>query len=330
MSALIGVCGLLGFVVCVVLFLIALIRRKPKKKFVIGIVVCFILFVVGVSMTGDSDPETSAGEEQQQTQQNADAEDEQGQENGTKTVDTSLDTTDYIHMDADLLFEYGGYMSGEKVVTVITVSSTGSNLLKAHTDNNDSFFYSINCEFEDASIVKQYSENDVVTIAGTVGESASVGSTVKLEDCSVIGFGEIVQELKDGAEEQRQVGESFKQAQEEQAAEAEQTERETYINLCESVDYTDVARNPDNYDGLKIKISGTVEQVSEGLFNSVILRVNCDGNMWYVTYTRAEGESRILENDSITCYGECTGVTSYTSVLGAQATIPSMDMVYYS
>jgi hypothetical protein len=45
--------------------------------------------------------------------------------------------------------------------------------------------------------------------------------------------------------------------------------------------------------------------------------------------TRPEGESRILEDDWITCYGECEGVESYTTVLGSQITIPSMKMKYY-
>lgn len=41
-------------------------------------------------------------------------------------------------MDAELLFEYGNYMKGEKVVTVITVADSSEGLLKANTENNDS------------------------------------------------------------------------------------------------------------------------------------------------------------------------------------------------
>lgn len=341
MTALIGFCSLLGIFVCFILFVVALVRRKPKKKFVIGLAACFVLLIICAAITGSDQPDGSVDGMQYPIQQGESAEDGQIPDNGSEdantmpgaepstALNTALDTSDYIKMDADVLFEYGGYMSGEKVVTVITVSSTGINQLKANTDNNDSLFYSINCEFEDREIVKQYDEGDVVTIAGTVGEKAAIGSAVTLKDCSVVGLGEIAQELKNGTEEQEQIGEQFKQAQEEQAAAEAAAERNEYISQCESVSYSDVERNPDNYDGMNIKISGTVAQVSEGWFDSVTLRVNCDGNMWYVTYTRSDGESRILEDDYITCYGECTGVTSYTSVLGSKVTIPSMKMVYY-
>lgn len=90
--------------------------------------------------------------------------------------------------------------------------------------------------------------------------------------------------------------------------------------------YEAVSRNPKDYEGQKIEITGKVIQVSEGWFDSVTLRIDCDGDIWYVRYTHAKDESRILENDVITCYGECTGVETYTTVLGSKVTIPSMQM----
>ena len=105
--------------------------------------------------------------------------------------------------------------------------------------------------------------------------------------------------------------------------------RAEYIAECEDLSYSDICRNPDDYKGKKTFFSGTVIQVQEGVFDSVILRVQTDYGIWYVTYTRSEGESRILENDSITCYGECKGVETYVAVLGNTVTIPSMRMEYY-
>ena len=55
-----------------------------------------------------------------------------------------------------------------------------------------------------------------------------------------------------------------------------------------------------------------------------------DGNIWYVTYKRAgDDEPRILENDKLDIYGECTGVESYRTVLNKTVTIPAMDAKYY-
>ena len=51
MPALIGLLGLFGFVVCLVIFIVAAIRKKPKKIGAIGMAVCFILFVVGLAIT---------------------------------------------------------------------------------------------------------------------------------------------------------------------------------------------------------------------------------------------------------------------------------------
>ena len=51
MPALIGLSGLFGFVFCLVIFIIAAIRKKPKKTWVIGMPVCFALFVVGLAIT---------------------------------------------------------------------------------------------------------------------------------------------------------------------------------------------------------------------------------------------------------------------------------------
>lgn len=42
----IGLGSFFAFFVCIVLFIVALIRGTPKKKFGIGILVCFLLFVV--------------------------------------------------------------------------------------------------------------------------------------------------------------------------------------------------------------------------------------------------------------------------------------------
>lgn len=124
------------------------------------------------------------------------------------------------------------------------------------------------------------------------------------------------------------------ETQDETDDENEVVSRENYIAKCDAVLYNDVARNPDIYDGEKVLFSGTVIQVSEDaldLFstNSVDFRVETSDGIWYVSYNRPEGESRILEGDYITCYGECDGVTTYISVLGGNVTVPKLIMKYH-
>lgn len=123
-------------------------------------------------------------------------------------------------------------------------------------------------------------------------------------------------------------------AQDEADDRNEVVSKENYIAECVTVSYDDVARDPDNYDGEKVMFSGSVIQVSEDaldLFstNSVDFRVEAPDGIWYVSYNRPEGESRILEGDYITCYGECDGVTTYISVLGGNVTVPKLIMKYH-
>lgn len=273
------------------------------------------------------------------TEEQKPKEDQQPEEDGDletfeviPVIDSELDTSDYMKIDAEVLFEYGAYLGGKNVITVITIENPSSSMLQAKTDNNDSLFFSVVCYF-DGGVSDGFKEGDVLTVAGTMQEhtdSFLETPTASMEHCSIIGRGEIAQELKDGAEAQRETCEQAKKTYEAEVAATKKSERDEYIAECKSVKYSDVERNPDNYEGEKIKISGSVVQVAEGWFDSVTLRVSAGGNMWYVTYSREEGESRILEGDSITCYGECDGVRSYTTVLGSQVTIPSLKMKYYS
>ncbi len=102
-----------------------------------------------------------------------------------------------------------------------------------------------------------------------------------------------------------------------------------YIKACETVQYEKVERNPENYKGKRIKVSGTVIQVIEGDSGSVTMRVSdANGDIWYITYKRADAESRILEDDRITIYGECRGTVSYTTIFGGSVTIPGINALF--
>ena len=109
-----------------------------------------------------------------------------------------------------------------------------------------------------------------------------------------------------------------------------------YKALCEKFDYKDIARNPVNYENKNIVITGKVIQVSEGLFDNVRIRVatkeseylGYTDDVYLVTYKQVES-NRILEDDMVTIWGVCTGVTTYTSALGGNITVPSIEMKYY-
>lgn len=85
-------------------------------------------------------------------------------------------------------------------------------------------------------------------------------------------------------------------------------------------------RSPSTYKGEAMSVYGRVVQVSDGLFYKV-MRVATQGrwdNIFYVTCLGNTAEG-VIEGDYITIYGECDGTETYTTVMGASVTIPSID-----
>ena len=108
-----------------------------------------------------------------------------------------------------------------------------------------------------------------------------------------------------------------------------------YKSNCRTVNYTDVARNPNNYIGESVVFKGKVVQIQEN-GNNVMLRVNVtegEYGIWddtlYIEYKRkSENESRILEDDIITVYGKMNGIKNYQAVMGNQISIPYLLAEY--
>lgn len=93
----------------------------------------------------------------------------------------------------------------------------------------------------------------------------------------------------------------------------------------EKMNYKAVARDPDAYVAKLITFTGKVVQVMEG-DGETQYRIASKGSyddVVYVTYTRPEGASRILDDDKVTVYGLCLGVVSYQSTMGGKITIPA-------
>lgn len=107
-------------------------------------------------------------------------------------------------------------------------------------------------------------------------------------------------------------------------AEQEAKEKQGYET---GITYNQLARTPDNYKGQKCKFRGKVIQVQES-DNIVVMRLAVNGSydnvLYVVTTNKALNGERILEDDYITVYGTSTGIYTYTSVLGASISIPSM------
>ena len=317
-------------------------KRMGPVKIAIIVIIIFAVFSSCVTLfSGTSNGESTNHTDASST--TASAEETVVESSGTEEASVPTQSVDWlkqyedngdyvISTDADVMFQYGGYYTGYNACTVVEISDISGGTIKANTESNTSFFFSLVFNFENKDEISDYSKGDIVEIVGTIQAPNAIGETVTLNGCHIVADGAdaeaAAETLRAGADTQVANAQAYVAQLEEAAATVEAQNVEDYKASCATIDYDDVARNPDNYDGVTIVVSGSVIQVSEGWFNSVTLRVDDNGNIWYVTYSRDEDESRILEGDNITIYGECTGVTSYTSILGNTVTIPSIKGVY--
>ena len=118
---------------------------------------------------------------------------------------------------------------------------------------------------------------------------------------------------------------------------AEQLEQE-YQAACVESDYNTLARNPDNYKGQKFVLTGEVVQVQESS-RQTDLRINITATIVgetvfysdtvYAVWYPEDGADRILEDDVITFWCECTGLKTYTSIFGQKISLPGFTIKYY-
>lgn len=91
-----------------------------------------------------------------------------------------------------------------------------------------------------------------------------------------------------------------------------------YKKQCKSYDYKDILRNPANYSGKKVKLSGNAYQVQNlGNHFQIILQFESSSGYVLIDYNLSEsGKGRILQGDNITVYGTCDGIQQMKTTTG--------------
>ncbi|MBE6721895.1 MAG: hypothetical protein E7572_05335 [Ruminococcaceae bacterium] len=91
-----------------------------------------------------------------------------------------------------------------------------------------------------------------------------------------------------------------------------------YKKQCKSYDYKDILRNPTNYSGKKVKLSGNAYQVQNlGNHFQIILQLENSNGYVLVDYNLSEsGKGRVLQGDDITVYGTCDGIQQMKTTTG--------------
>lgn len=114
--------------------------------------------------------------------------------------------------------------------------------------------------------------------------------------------------------------------------------KEDFIASCEEIPYKTLARNPENYIGKRIKLTVKVSQIIQGgLFDDgeyYRVYTNDTYDMWlgdeYFMYDcRIDDNTKILQDDILTVYGECDGTTTVERAFtGTKEDIVSIKAIY--
>ena len=104
---------------------------------------------------------------------------------------------------------------------------------------------------------------------------------------------------------------------------------------CEEIEYTALARNPNSYIDRKVKFTGQVVQALEqdGAYFVLMNVVDngygyWDGLIGAWVQAKSNGD-RILEDDIITVYGICRGLYTYETIMGAENSVPLLNVLCY-
>lgn len=226
------------------------------------------------------------------------------------------------------------YYKGQVVISASEAYDIGDNDIQFDTDDSN-FFKEVTCRFKNKKEISDLKEKDKVCFIGEISNINTYfgNDTVTIKNCYLVAEGKDVskyeKKIADNNKQQKNFVSNAKKQQKQAKKKTEKQKKSTYMKKCKSYSYKKIQRHPDKYEGKNIKVSGTVIQVMEGWFDTVSLRVeDPSGNIWYVSYGYSDKEAKILDNDRITIYGECTGTETYTTILGNSQTIPSVDAQY--
>lgn len=167
----------------------------------------------------------------------------------------------------------------------------------------------------DKNDLDKFSAGDCVTVTGDVVQKA---------------FGNMILEnsqIRPATDDEVAQLEAYSQ----QRAEKTKSIIADYKKEAKTVDYDKLVREPDKYVGEIIKVKIKISQIMVGgWITESGYHGYQDKNEWYVKYELPEGSPRILENDTVTFYGEFTGLEKVTRALtGTKVEVPKIAAKYH-
>lgn len=236
---------------------------------------------------------------------------------------------EYLFITNEDLDKYGVNMNGAKIYVVTKIDDFKDGMIQSNlSDGLMMSNFLVGDAYE--SYKSALEEDETIAILGTVSGNTDykfMGTSLELTTCKVFAAGSDAETYK-----KEQTDSGLSQYLTVTAAVANQNSdisEEDYKALCETLDYETILRNPDSAKGKYCTVSGTVDQIVEGWFDSyTIYVVDPAGNKWSCVYSYKEGESHLLEEDSVVIYGKCDGTSNVSNLLGKQITLPKINVAY--
>lgn len=305
--------------------------KKPKKRRGIGCLTVIIIFLILGFIGSLSDSKSN---------EDSKVLDEEDLLKSENIYDISSWLSVYeqhgkkpLELRTDIIRQNIDCLDRQLIKTVVSVDKKWSTYIESHTvdqEESDSV-YGIEIRFSDKNIVSSLDEGETIIALGILDSPYEKKAVLKeghLEDVSEESVQVFKNQLDVTIDTQNNIVKDIRdQIAAADAARLQQVIDE-YKAECETLNYNSVCRDPDDYKGKKTSIKGKVIQVIEaGIFGNAY-RISVNNDIWYVSYSPKSGESRILEGDIVTVYGECKGITTYVAVLGNTVTIPSLSAKY--
>ena len=209
-----------------------------------------------------------------------------------------------------------------KIVTVLLATVLSTSLCACGISQED---------YDKAVSAKEAAEQELATTKDSLDQLQSDYDSLQSDYDSYKEKMKPYEEMETAEAEARKVAAEQEKAAAEQAEAQKKAEEEAKKQAEKEkkgydtgITYDNLARNPDDYKGEKVKFKGKVVQVIEGdSENQIRLAVNSDyDTILYCGYDPSIVSSRVLEDDIITVYGYSVGTISYQSTLGGNITIP--------
>lgn len=307
-----------------------LISKKPKHpiaRILLTIILALysIFWIAFVAVCIDDEQENRTENSQTVSDSKEDSKKAKPKKNEFESGIQKYESGEYSYITQEDLNKYHANMKGVKVYCVIEIDDIKEE--RVQSTITDGFMMS---DFNVVEDYKNIENDDIVAVLGEIGDYddyGGLGKSIDLNNCYIFAKGKDAKSYDLGKSDEK-LSQYFVATEEVANSNADLSEDE-FKNLCATFNYEDIIRNPDSYEDRYCKLSGSVSQVVEGLFDSYTLYINdYNGNTWGCTYSYKDGESHLLEGDNVNFYGILNGTKTTKTVLGKQVTVPYLEVEY--